>query len=80
MQQHQQKDPTRAGQSPADHETRREILKAAEELFIESRVKPLPLGMGIEAARLAVDIHMLHRVSYVHETISYQADSVDALY
>lgn len=66
MQQHQQKDPTRTGQSPADHETRREILKAAEELFIARGYKGVSMKDIAEEVYIAPDTHITPAALYYH--------------
>src|SRR5215831_6959959 len=56
----QRKDKTEAGQAPADHETRREILKAAEDLFIAKGFK------GVSMAAIADAVHITPAALYYH--------------
>jgi AcrR family transcriptional regulator len=63
---HQQKDPTEAGHSPGDHETRREILKAAEELFIAKGYKGVSMKDIAEAVHTSPDAHITPAALYYH--------------
>jgi AcrR family transcriptional regulator len=63
----QRKDKTEAGQSsPADHATRREILKAAEELFIAKGYKGVSMKDIAEEVRTSPDAHITPAALYYH--------------
>jgi AcrR family transcriptional regulator len=56
----QGKDKAEAGPSPADHQTRREILKAAEDLFIARGYK------GVSMKDIAQAVHITPAALYYH--------------